>query len=321
MRRRDVLQLAASTAVAWAAGPLATILPASTPIVDTHIHLFDTNRPSGVPWPDKSDPVLYKPALPDRYAAVAKPLGVVGAIAIEASPFASDNDWVLGLAQKNPMIVGLVGDLVPGSPSYLRELERLHANPLFLGIRYGNLWNRNLASDWKTPGFLAGLKRLAEFGLELDSANPNAELIRAVADLADRVPDLTIVIDHLPSSPIPTAAPDRNEYWSMLQHLSQNPRVFIKLSEVPVRVDGIVQDNQAFYKARLDAIWDSFGEDQILFGSDWPNSDHVAAFAETLAIVRGYVISKGQNVCEKFFWKNSVAAYKWHPRSTDQPVL
>jgi L-fuconolactonase len=320
MQRREILQLAASTAVAWAARPLATIVPTSTPILDAHIHLFDTNRPSGVPWPEKSDPVLYKPALPERYAAIAKPLDVVGAIAIEASPLASDNDWVLGVAEKNPIIVGTVGDLIPGSPSYLSELERLHANPLFLGIRYGNLWNRNLGSDMKTPGFVAGLKRLAEFGLELDSANPNAELIRAVADVANRVPDLTIVIDHLPSSPIPTAAPDRNEYWSVLRHLSQNPRVFIKLSEVPVRVDGVVPDNQAFYRARLDAIWDVFGEDHILFGSDWPNSDHMATFSETLTIVRGYVASKGQSVCEKFFWKNSDAAYKWHRRLPDQPA-
>jgi predicted TIM-barrel fold metal-dependent hydrolase len=321
MHRRDVLQLAASTAFAWAARPLASIVPASIPILDAHIHLFDTSRPGGVPWPEKSDPILYKPALPERYATVAKPLGVVGAIAIEASPLASDNDWVLGVAEKNPMIVGMVGDLIPGSPSFLRELERLHANPLFLGIRYGNLWNRDLGADRKQPEFIAGLKRLAEFGLELDSANPNAALIRAVADVAERIPDLTIVIDHLPSSPIPTAAPDRNEYWSMLRHLSQNPRVFIKLSEIPLRVDGIVPNDRAFYKARLDAIWDVFGEDHILYGSDWPNSDHVATYAETLTIVRGYVAPKGQSACEKFFWKNSIAAYKWHRRLPDQPVL
>ena len=133
MHRRHVLQLAASSAFAWAARPVASILPASIPILDAHIHLFDTSRPGGVPWPEKSDPILYKPALPERYAMVAKPLGVVGAIAIEASPLASDNDWVLGVAERNPLIVGMVGDLIPGSPSYLRELERLHAESSFPG--------------------------------------------------------------------------------------------------------------------------------------------------------------------------------------------
>jgi hypothetical protein len=45
------------------------------PIIDTHIHLFDTRRPQGVPWPPKDDKILYKPALPDRYASIAEPLG------------------------------------------------------------------------------------------------------------------------------------------------------------------------------------------------------------------------------------------------------
>ena len=321
MQRREVLQLATSAAFAWGARPLASLLPPALPMIDTHIHLFDTNRPSGVPWPEASDSVLYKPALPERYAAIAKPLGMVGAIAIEASPLASDNDWVLGVAERNPMIVGMVGDLVPGSPSYLRELERLHANALFLGIRYGNLWNRDLGLDRKRPEFIPGLERLAEYGLELDCANPNAELIRAIVEVSDSVPDLRIVIDHLPSSPIPATAPEREEYWSMLHHLSQNPRVFIKLSEIPVRVGGVVPKDPIFYKARLDAIWDVFGEDHILYGSDWPNSDHVATYAETLAIVRDYVAPKGERVCQKFFWKNSIAGYKWHRRLPDQPVL
>jgi L-fuconolactonase len=321
MRRREVLQLAASAGVAWAVRPLASFLSSSIPIVDAHVHLFDTSRPGGVPWPPPNDPIIYKPALPERYAEIAKPLGIVGAIAIEASPLATDNDWVLGAVEKNPILVGMVGDLVPGSPSFLRELDRLHANPLFLGIRYGNLWNRDLATDMNKHGFIPSLKRLAELGLELDSANPNLDLISAIARLSDRIPDLRIVIDHLPSSPIPTAEPDRRVYWRQLHHLSQNPRVFIKLSEIPAQVRGVVSNDPEFYKARLDAIWDVFGEDHILYGSDWPNSDHLATYAETLTIVRDYVTPKGQAVCEKFFWKNSIAAYKWHRRLPDQPVV
>ncbi|MGA7709524.1 MAG: amidohydrolase family protein [Acidobacteriaceae bacterium] len=321
MLRRDVLKLAASAGAIWTAGPLASAISSSIPIIDAHVHLFDTSRPGGVPWPEKSDTVIYKPALPARYAKIAKPLGVVGAIAIEASPLESDNDWVLAVIEKNPIMVGMVGDLVPGSPSYLRELDRLHHNPLFLGIRYGNLWNRDLGTDLKKAGFIPGRKRLAELELELDSANPNPDLIHAILNLSDRIPELRIVIDHLPSSPIPSAAPARKQYWSQLRLLSQNPNVFIKLSEIPVRVDGAVPKDTAFYKPGLDAIWDVFGEDHILYGSDWPNSDHLATYPETFKIVRDYVAPKGHAVCEKFFWKNSIAAYKWHRRSPDQPVL
>lgn len=321
MRRRDLLKLAASAGVVWATKSISAETPSAIPIIDSHIHLFDTHRPGGVPWPEKSDTVIYQPALPDRYARIARPLGVVGAIAVEASPLAQDNDWVLHIAAANPIVVGVVGDLVPGTPTYLGDLERLHSNPLFVGIRYGNLWHRDLGVDAKKPGFIDGLKALARFGLELDSANPDPALVRAIVAVSDRVPELRIVIDHLPSAPVPTEAIAHKQYWSHLRHLSQNPHVFVKLSEIPVRVGQQVPTDAAFYKARLDAIWDVFGEDHILYGSDWPNSDHLATYAQTLAIVRGYVNQKGNAAREKFFWKNSIAAYKWRRRQTDQPVL
>lgn len=320
MRRRDVLKFAASAGAVWATKRVAAAAPPAIPIIDSHIHLFDTTRAGGVPWPEKSDSI-YQPALPDRFRSVAAPLGVVGAIAIEASPLASDNDWVLKVASEHPIIVGVVGDLVPGTSAYHNELERLHANPLFLGIRYGNLWDRDLAVDKQKAGFIAGLKALAGYGLVLESANPDPALIRAIVDVADKLPDLRIVVDHLPHSPIPTAQKDRDEYMSNLRHLARNPHVFIKLSEIPVRVDQQVPLNPEFYRDRLDAIWDVFGEDHILFGSDWPNSDHLATYSDTLAIVRGYVSRKSTAVRQKFFWKNSLAAYKWQRRRPDQPAL
>jgi L-fuconolactonase len=54
------------TFLSVAAGAGATSVGAATsiPIIDTHIHLFDPRRPQGVPWPEKNDAVLYKPALP-----------------------------------------------------------------------------------------------------------------------------------------------------------------------------------------------------------------------------------------------------------------
>ena len=123
---------------------------AQLPIIDTHIHLFDTNRPQGVPWPDKNNAVLYQPALPDRYRKLAAPLGVVGAIEVEASPWLEDNQWVLDVIAKDPMIVGTIGNLEPGKPEFGKHLERFHRNPLFLGIRYGNLWVESSTRNW--PG-------------------------------------------------------------------------------------------------------------------------------------------------------------------------
>jgi predicted TIM-barrel fold metal-dependent hydrolase len=326
MERRDVLKLAALSAGASVVrgAEAAVPLPASlgpVPIIDAHIHLFDTLRPGGVPWPEKTDTVVFKPALPERYVAETAALGIVGAIAIEASPLASDNQWLLNVAATHGVIVGVVGDLTPGSPSFRPDLERLHGNALFLGIRYGNLWNRDLAADLENPGFIDGLKALAAARLVFETANPDPRLIDAIVEVAERVPDLRIVIDHLPHAPVPTEKDAQDEYLANLRLLSGSPRVYVKLSEIPVRVNGKLMTDPHFYQASLDAIWDIFGEDHILFGSDWPNSDHVATYAQTFAIVRGYLARKSAGAREKFFWKNSVAAYKWERRGPSQPSL
>ena len=84
----------------------------------------------------------------------------------------------------------------------------------------------------------------------------------------------------------------QDEYWANLRLLAGSPRVFVKLSEIPVRVNGKLMTDPHFYQASLDALWDIFGEDHVLFGSDWPNSDHVATYAQTFAIVREYMARK-----------------------------
>lgn len=319
MLRREALKLTALNAGALMLHGAAALH--REPIIDAHIHLFDPTRPGGIPWPAKDDAALYKPATPERYEAISAGYGVVGAIAIEASPLASDNQWLLNVAANHPFIVGAIGDLVPGSPTYLSELDRLHGNPLFLGFRYGNIWDRDLAVDMQKPGFVDGLKALALAGLVFESANPDPSLIRAILRISDSVPGLRIVIDHLPHAPIPTDKTARDEYWSNLHRLARNPAVYVKLSEIPVVKDGKLITELQFYKEPLDAIWEVFGDDHIIFGSDWPNSDQVAPYADTLSIVRSYMVGKSATAREKYYSKNSAAAYKWHRRKPDQPAL
>jgi len=289
------------------------------PIIDAHIHLFDTTRPQGVPWPDRNNAVLYRPALPARYRGIAAPLGIRGAIEVEASPWLEDNQWVLDIAAKDRMIVGTVGDLEPGKPEFARQLERFHRNPLFRGIRYGNLWGRDLAAELPKPEFVAGLRLLAEAGLVLDSANPDPALVEAILRLTDKVANLRVVIDHLPSLNPPEEAAARARYERNLREFASRPQVYVKISQVLRRVDGRVPADAAFYRARLDEICGVFGEDRVLYGSDWPNSDQMAPYDQELAVVRAYFEGKGTTAAEKYFWRNSVAAYRWVRREASQP--
>ncbi len=317
MRRRNFLQATAVGALASAHAPAQT--PA-IPIIDAHIHLFDPTRPQGVPWPDKNNPVLYKPALPARYRSIAVPLGVSGAIEIEASPWLEDNQWVLDVAAHDTIIVGTVGDLDPRAPEFPHQLERFHRNPLFRGIRYGNLWGRNLAHEWSQPAFLSGLRLLAEADLSLDTANPDPPLVEAVLRLTDKVPHIRVVIDHLPSLNPPAEAPARAAYQRNLREFAGRSQVYVKISQVLRRVDGRIPADVGFYRARLDELCGVFGEDRVLYGSDWPNSDQMAAYPEELAVVRAYFTPKGRPAAEKYFWRNSLAAYRWVRRDPAQPA-
>lgn len=292
---------------------------APIPIIDTHIHLFDPRRPQGIPWPPKDDKILYKPALPDRYLKVTKGEGVVGAIEVECSPWLEDNQWVLDVAAKAPVIVGMVGDLEPDKPDFHKQLERFHRNPLFRGIRYGNLWGRSLSGQLGNPEFIHGLKELSRAGLEMDTANPDPELIAAVVRLTDKVPDLRVVIDHLPQMKDPGDAQTKKEVEANLHELGKRPQVYVKVSEVLRRVDGNLRLDLDFYKPTLDRLWDIFGEDRLIYGSDWPNSDHIETYPQELTLVRQYFLSKGRSAAEKYFWKNSIAAYRWIKRDTAQP--
>jgi L-fuconolactonase len=299
--------------------PFTTAAEPPIPIVDAHIHLFDPRRPEGIPWPDKNNPVLYKPTLPSRLREVAQPLGIVGAIEIECSPRVEDNQWVLDVAARDPIIVGTVGDLEPDNTNFAKQLERFHRNPLFRGIRYGNLWNRDLTAALTRPEFISGLKLLAEADLELDTANPTPALIADIVHLTDLVPNLRVVLDHLPHLDPPADSAARSAYEGHLRQLGARPQVYVKISAVLRNVGGRVPRDLSFYRDRLDHLVGVFGEDRVIYGSDWPNSDTTAPYADELKLVSEYFLAKGRPSAEKFFWKNSLAAYRWTPRDHAQP--
>jgi len=298
---------------------MAEAAPASIPIIDCHIHLFDTTRPQGVPWPAKDQAALYKPATMERYRKIAVPLGIVGAIEVEASPWFDDNQWVLDIAAKDKMLVGTIGDLEPDKSEFRAQLDRFHKNPLFRGIRYGNLWDRDFTAMIGKPEFIAGLKAMAEADLVMDTANPSAKLIADIVRVTDKVPNLRIVLDHMPRIVKPTDAAALKAYEADLRELGKRRQVFVKVSGVVKKVNDKAVEDPAVYKSTIDELWDIFGEDRLIYGSDWPNSDLWAEYPVELKIVRAYFEGRGKTTAEKYFWKNSLAAYKWVHRESNQP--
>jgi len=319
VKRRRFLSTAFAGGLAHTS-PVFAKTAQNPPIIDSHIHLFDVSRPQGVPWPPK-DSTIYKSALPERFRKLAAPHGIVGAIEIECSPWPDDNQWVLDIAARDPIIVGMIGDLEPGRPGFRKQLERLHSNPLFRGIRYGNLWGRHLSREISKPEFINDLKVMAAAGLVLDTANPDPTLIHAVVRLSDRIPNLIVVIDHLPELTPPEDSIGRKACDADLHLLGHRPQVFAKLSGIVRRVGGRVPLDLDFYRDRFDRIWDIFGSDRLLYGSDWPNCDLWAEYPDVFRLAETFISEKDPASIEKFFWKNSAHAYGWVKRDASQPEL
>jgi predicted TIM-barrel fold metal-dependent hydrolase len=316
MNRRTFLGVAAGLTLADAGASPAS----SIPVIDTHIHLYDPTRPQGVPWPRKDIPahkILYQPSLPSRYRPIAEPLGIVGAIEVECSSWLEDNQWVLDIAQADTIMVGTVGRLVPGTPEFRPNLDRFHKNPLYRGIRYG--LGKQADKELDRPEFIADLKALAGADLVLDTANPSVELLANVVRVSDRVPNLRVVVDHLPQMLRPAESVAQASYDASMKAIRDRPQIYVKVSEVLRRVDDKIPVDLEFYRPRLDEILDVFGIDRVLYGSDWPNGDQWLPVPVGFKIVQEYFTVKGQAAAEKYFWRNSTKAYKWVKRTASQP--
>ena len=306
LSRRAFLHTA--SAVALNALPFA----APTPAIDTHTHFYDPTRAQGVPWPKPEETLLYRPYYPPQFQTLTESLGVVGTVVVEASPWIEDNQWILDLAKDNPAIVGFIGNLKLGQPEFVAQLRRFGANPLFRGLR---LNEKTIADGLGQRAFESDAQRLGARAMTLDVIG-GAALLPNVVRLAKLAPRLRFVIDHLPFAAwdgAPTAM------HAALAEVAWLPQVYAKVSNVARRTnDGRVITDAAHYRPGLDVLWELFGTDRLLFGSNWPVSERVAPYAVCHQIVAAYFTDKGATAAEKFFWRNSRRAYGWLPRGAAQ---
>jgi L-fuconolactonase len=297
-------------AISLATLPVSSHLPADRapiPAIDTHTHFYDPTRKEGVPWPRPSETVLYKPHYPREFQTLTNLHRVVGTVVVEASPWLEDNQWILDLAKDNPAIVGFIGNLKLGQPEFAGHLKRFSANPLFRGLRLGE---KAIAEGLGQAAFERDLQQLGEHKFTLDVLG-GATMLPHLPRIARLAPGLRIVIDHLPFAVWDN---DPAAMRTALAEVARLPQVYAKVSNVVRRIDSRVITDLAVYRPRLDALWELFGADRLVFGSNWPVSNLIAPYDSLHKIVTEYFAEKGQVAAEKFFWRNSRAAYGWIAR-------
>jgi len=311
MQRRKFLQLSAATAMGPAAeAQLLTGQSTTFPVIDCHTHFYDPQRPQGVPWPGR-DSGLYRTVLPADLRRQPQHLPVTGTIVVEASSWLEDNDWLLDLGQRDPLIVGVVGNLNPESVNFGSQVRRLSANPLFRGIRI----SAQQASVLLERGRSGVLGILAEQDLALD-VNGGPETPELLSRLAQALPQLRIVLNHL-GNPAITREPPPASWVSGIRAAATCSNVFCKVSalvEGAARDGGGAPEELDFYRPYLDVVWGAFGDRRVIYGSNWPVSERAADYRVLQRLVAEYAAEHGEDAVQRFFAGNSKTAWKWPDR-------
>ena len=69
----------------------------------------------------------------------------------------------------------------------------------------------------------------------------------------------------------------------------------------------------AMYKGIFDALWTTFGEDRIIWGSNWPVVKLAGTLAEEVKIAEDYLATKTQAQRDKVMFSNAILFYRRAP--------
>jgi predicted TIM-barrel fold metal-dependent hydrolase len=244
--------------------------------------------------------------LPKDWLAVASPHGVRETVVVEASPLLEDNQWILDLAEKEKSIIGFVGNLDLADPAFSTRVARFSKNPIFRGIRArGGLSQFEKATDQ----IMKSAKSLADHGLELDLNGPASTLENA-RQILRAIPDLRLVINHLGSPGDPQNL--KPEWKDSIRKISVEKNAFMKVSALVEQVkgeEGKAPTDTAYYLPILDHLWECFGPDRLIYGSNWPVCEWAADYATVVGIVRPWIASYGPKAQASFFHGAARTAY------------
>lgn len=284
------------------------------PIVETHIHFWQTTRPGGVPWPTAAEGPIFRDVLPPEYSAFAKSQGVVAAGVVEASGIVADNQWILDLVKPDPFYSFFVGNLEIGATTFAADLARFAGDPRFVGIR-GYLTGP-AEGITLSAAQLTSLRDLAERGMTLDiisrgTKNPKSQ----VQALCTAVPNLRIIIDHLGGAA--GLAVDPTWEADIRRLATACPNMTMKFSSfydmyAPGDVVFASPTDLASYKPHFDVLMSAFGQDRLIWGSNWPVIGLHGTFEAQIAIAEQYLAPLGTGVRDKVMFKNALAFYRRH---------
>jgi L-fuconolactonase len=251
--------------------------------LDSHQHFWRYN-PAQYAWMTEQMQVLRRDYLPGELEPLLDSIGFDGSIAVQARQMIEETEWLLQLADIHERVKGVVGWVDLRSPKLRQQLERLGSHPKLVGVRHV-VQDEPDDEFMLRPEFREGIGQLREFDLTYDLLLFPRHLPVA-SKLVAEFPDQPFVLDHIAKPPIRDGqiSPWRED----LRQLAEFPNVCCKLSGMVTEANW-KQWQPGDFQRYLDVVFDCFGPDRLMIGSDWPVCTLSGDYASTMRIVMEYL--------------------------------
>lgn len=245
--------------------------------IDAHGHFWDLDRFT-YRWMPAEPSRLRRNFLPEDLGPILARNNFDGFVAVQATTDSREADWLLALAEAHPFIAGVVGWVDLADPDLGRTLDRLQAHRRFCGVRHP-VEDESDPRWLLRPAVVRGLRELARRAIPFDLLI-RPQHLPLILELADLVPDLPLVLDHIAKPPIREG---RLEGWAeAIRAASQISWLHVKISGLITEADWKTWSSSQL-QPYVQHVWRCFGPERCMFGSDWPVCLQAGSWKQVLA--------------------------------------
>lgn len=254
-------------------------------IVDAHVHLWDAQH-TPQPWMKPEHAAIARPFGPNDVRPLLERNEIDAIVLVQGACLDSDTDYLLGEAARHEWIAAVTAWLELDDPEHARtRLSELDTHGAFRAVRH--LIHEEDDPHWIVrPPVLETLSVLEEREVVLELPVVFPRHFGDVLFLAERFPQLRIVIDHLGKPPL--GRDDMSDWERALRATAAYPKVFAKLSGLNTAIGRADWRADELLPACAAAL-DSFGAERLMCGSDWPvallNGDYDRVWEATRQLV------------------------------------
>ncbi len=252
--------------------------------IDAHQHFWQYD-PAEHAWMTDKLAVLRRDFMPPDLKPLLQPLDFDGCVTVQVRQNIDETRWLLELADRHDFICGVVGWVDLRSPQLRSQLDHFAGHPKLVGVRH-IVQDEPDDSFMLRDDFRRGIAQLAAFGLTYDVlVYPTAASGRHQVWF-EEFPGQPFVLDHIAKPPI---AEGRLAPWeSDLRALAALPNVCCKLSGMVTEALWNAWQPGDFHPY-LDVVFEAFGPERLMIGSDWPVCTLSAEYAAAMGIVLDYI--------------------------------